>query len=695
MDSNKEKIEDLASLFLPDLLHPSTVNSSPSTSTSPRATKSDDYDMGSIFLKDSKLNNPNTGLPSSFQEFLSNNNFINRSNDIEEERPQQQQQQQPQQYSHHYSGYMPFEMNPSASQHVLNYNPGMQQMFQQPNIASQQNFLSSSIPGQQQQQSQMTSNFPRTNSYYGKYPGDYDEWFASTNSSITNLNGLYQQQLLQSQMLQQPQPMPQPQRGEIKDTQIDSKSGSSTPKRKKTKSRKRDIKNLEVQIDYKPSKLKRLLDLKQSGATSSNDYKIIDKNNNEVTIDLNGFLNGRFLTNDIDNNNYIFMQNELQRGEDGFAKAAVNKKENPKVVSCYRRNYIQISVNMNIRGFKDDSKLLKLQTSEYGYTTTRVIKYFKIEVSAAADILNSKGVPIIIKNENKDIEREKEKEARRISLQSNYEYKADTVSPTYINTSEHVIILNDEPISNGCIDKYFVVKKLQFKNATPNNGNLNFQNYYHLKAKLSCIVADIYYDDYDIDMANDGGGGSNNNEILLAELVSEPIIVRGRNPSFYAERNDILIKGRSASSKSSFKIAAQSSELKLTASVEADEDEDEEFIVEHEDEQEEEDDHHNHSGGDQEDQIQANNHNGTGESPISSGDDDNTQMAPLSYSTNQSALDVKSVDKYKYYPINSVYYLPPINVVYFPHRAHQSQKDDQEQTSIVQENRKSSNVYFK
>ena len=99
----------------------------------------------------------------------------------------------------------------------------------------------------------------------------------------------------------------------------------------------------------------------------------------------------------------------------------------------------------------------------------------------------------------------------------------------------------------------------------------------------------------------------------------------------------------------------------------------------------------------QEDQL-PHTQNGTGESPISSGDDDekdNTQIPPLSYSTNQLALDVKSVDKYKYYPINSVYYLPPINVVYFPHRAHQSQKDDQEQTSIVQENRKSSNVYFK
>ena len=73
---------------------------------------------------------------------------------------------------------------------------------------------------------------------------------------------------------------------------------------------------------------------------------------------------------------------------------------------------------MSIRGFKNDSKLLKLQTSEYGYTTTRVIKYFKIEVLAAANNSNSKGVPIIIKNENKDIERNgKKKQENEFTFQ--------------------------------------------------------------------------------------------------------------------------------------------------------------------------------------------------------------------------------------------------------------------------------------
>ncbi|KAL6454861.1 vib-1 Transcription factor vib-1 [Candida maltosa Xu316] len=583
MDSNKDRIEDLASLFLPDLLNPSTAkNDTPSNTNNNTNTNTSNTNQ--------QPQQPQQ-QPSSFQDFLSNNNFINRSNDIDQHQVQQQQQQ----FSHinHYAPYLSYDANPMMSQPLMNFN---QPMYQPP------------VPPQQILQQQQQAMRPGTPELQSSY---------------------------------------------------DMKSGSSTPKKKKAKGRKRDMRNLEVEIDYKSSKLKRLLDFKQSGTISSNDYKIIDKDNNEVSIDFNGFLNGRFLTNDIDNNNYIFTRNELHR--------MANKKEDPKVVSCYRRNYIQISVNMNIHGFKnDDSKLLKLQTSEYGYTTTRVIKYFKIEILAATNISNNKSVPIVIKNDPKDLEK--------------YEYKDDLVQPTFINTHEHVIILNDEVIENGAIDKYFVVKKLQFKNATPNNGNLTFQNYYHLKAKLSCIVADIYYDDYDIDVDTEGGG-NNNNEILLGELVSEPIIVRGRNPSFYSERKDILIKGRSAASKRSFKISAQAAAQHKA--IEHDEGEDDMM------EQDEPDDDMDEK--------------------------DVSQIPPLSYSTNQLAIDAKSVDKYKYYPINNVYYLPPINTVYFPHRAHhQSQRDDQDPSQpnptqpqsqqpalppqppqFVSEPRKGSNVYFK
>lgn len=744
MDSSKDRMEDLASLFLPDIMNPSNVTSPQSGAS--RILKNEEYDMNSNFSTsksdlNSNTNNDNnssnSSQPSSFQDFLNNNNFINRQPDLDQSVHQQSQVQQSQlqQFPHtsHYSSFNTYD--PGLSQHLFNYNPNLQLVYQQQGLSSQQ----------------QSNAFQRSNSYLNKFPTDYDEWLASAGNSVANLNSLYQQQQQQHQQQQQQQQFFQLQILQLQQIQplhpiksqtpelqssVDPRSGSSTPKRKKAKGRKRDMKNLEVEIDYKTTKLKRLLDFKQSGSTSSNDYKIIDKNNNEICIDFNGFLNGRFLTNDIDNNNYIFTKNELQRNEDDPPRVT-NKKEDPQVVSCYRRNYIQISINMNIHGFKDDSKLLKLQTSVYGYTTTRVIKYFKIEVLAATNISNNKNVPIIIKNDPKDLEKEKEKEAKKQQFHASYEHKDDLVQPTFINTHEHVIILNNETIENGGIDKYFVVKKLQFKNATPNNGNLTFQNYYHLKAKLSCIVADIYYDDYDIDVDTEG---NNNNEILLAELVSEPIIVRGRNPSFYAERNDILIKGRSATSKRAFRIAAQAS---LDRKLHVDDDDGsgsaggQEYVhggddyMDHEDQDDGGDDDGNstninqmNNSGDDEDDGGATGSTGGGvgnsgyegsnsgqgmplqsnenmdeNSPISTANGEerySSEAPPLSYSTNQLAMDVKSVDKYKYYPINNVYYLPPINVVYFPHRAHhQSQREDQDQPPIISDSRKSSNVYFK
>lgn len=166
-----------------------------------------------------------------------------------------------------------------------------------------------------------------------------------------------------------------------------------------------------------------------------NDYKIIDNNNKEVAVEFSGFLNGKFFTNDTDNNNYLFTKNELQKEES-------KPLEDPKIVSCYRRNYIQVLMNMRLAGVTNDFKLLKLQTSEYGYSTTRVIKYFKIEIQAMTNISNSKSVPIIVRNSEKEILKQ--------------EPKDDVVQPTSIG-ADHVVVLNESGINNE-LDKYFVVK---------------------------------------------------------------------------------------------------------------------------------------------------------------------------------------------------------------------------------------------
>ncbi|CAK9436512.1 uncharacterized protein LODBEIA_P10700 [Lodderomyces beijingensis] len=757
----KERIDDLASLFLPDTLptHQNTPNLGNETTTTTNTEYNDSHNhnhnkqMGSNLLlnKDnasrqemSGEDNGNLSNSTSYQDFLNSNNFINRpSNDVESEQP----------YAHinHFTPYLPYEANINLQHYPSYHNPIYQQYF--PQQSSYQLQTSQSVPQQSQLQylqegplSQLQSpqQLPHTASNnflrgLGEYLGD---WIGngSINTGINSGNGSGGSGGSGSYSGQQPiQQLPETDK---ENEQPMHPLGS--PGKKKVKGRKRDARQVfDFHIDYKSAKMKKLLDFEQSGKTSINDYKIVDNTNSEVSIDFSGFLNGRFFTNDTDNNNYIFTKNELMRNSANVTRGSASPKmEDPKVVSCYRRNYIQVLMNMKLSGLSSDYKSLKLQTSEYGYTTTRVIKYFKIEVHAVTDISNSKSVPIIIRNDLKDLEKEKEKEKKLQSVPS--VSKDDIVQPSSITAQEYVVVLNDETSARtGSIDKFYVVKKLQFKNATPNNGNLTFQNYYHLKIKLSCIVADIYYDDYldEVDVPTDlnKGAGFNNNEFLLAELVSEPIIVRGRNPSFYAERKDMLIKCRQPNSKKSFQLASHGIKEKNFQSgsggsggsggiggssgsgVGGDDNDDDEqqqqqqqLQQDHHDENDD-DSHTDGNGGregftdEDEDKMEEFDY---GLRYANTSHDDSDQDSPMDeakkrkleqqhqqlsgYST--ASLDLGGADKYKYFPISSHYYLPPVNVVYFPHRAHHPIDKEETENGLSMEpvsERKSSNVYFK
>lgn len=404
-------------------------------------------------------------------------------------------------------------------------------------------------------------------------------------------------------------------------------------KKKKAKSKQLDHKP-EFNIDYNPVKLKQLLDLK-SIAKNSN-HVVVDKSNNPISISTTGFLNGKFITNDHENCNYILASTDsltmlaslvLQL----LSLLNLTKNQDPRVISCYRRNYIQVSLNVSISGLFD-SKVLRLQTSEYGYTITRVVKYFKLNILARTRSDKS-SVPIFIKPSKSKKETPKA--------------NSDELIFNQIVKPEHIFSLDDEDISNS-ISKFFLVKKLQFNKATPNNGNLTFQNYYHLIVKLSAVVADLYYDDYVVEEFNNGlNGGGDNNEVILNELISEPIIVRGRNPHFYSERNDVLIKGRISTMKRSYDLA----------SVEGENFNDEEEVDDEDsgcgpaqgidDEEEEE----------EEEQVS---------------EEEGSQEHSTSDQSVKDSIDLSGVKKYKYFPLSKIYYLTPINPVYFPHGTHHS-----------------------
>lgn len=430
--------------------------------------------------------------------------------------------------------------------------------------------------------------------------------------------------------------------------------------------RKEPIKR-EVEFDYRTHHLRRLLDLKPQPNAVTLNFTIVDKDNNPVKVTFGGFLSGRFLTNDIDNNNYLAsVQSDGSSADSGPVA--------PAVILCYRRNYIQISMNMQILGIKFPLPLLRVQTLDFGYTITRVIKYFKLEVLAGTKMPRTSKSDVSIKIRDLYKETEKEKRAQ-VTTSSD-----DTVVPSQILNSEHIILLNDDqPVENGVVDKYFVIKQCQFKSATPNNGHLNFQNYYHLIVKLLAVVADLYHDDYyeeDPGLAGASGasgtGGGETNEILLCELKLEPIIVRGRNPSFYADREDMLIRGRLLYSKQSYKLA-------ISGGLEPGDD--------------------------------ANFDNDGSATPAPPNDnndqlDDSDARLPPSREALElvpdalSALgndshDLLTLLRYKYFPILNVYYLPPINVVYFPH-LHRSKGElvPSDSSDPPRERRKNLNLYF-
>lgn len=547
---NSTKKDDLASLFLPDILHPLPSNN----------------------IKQEDIN---------FDDSLMNQNFNLNMMDS---------------HINHYSNYIPIE----ASAPVLN-----------------------------------NKNYPLVD-----YDMNYNEDLQKFNQFHLPFR-LYDQQLQQQQIQpvqQQQQPQIQPVQQPIQPVELIELE--PVPAKKKAK----PSPTPNIMIDYKMSKLTNLLDF--TPIPENEEFKILDDSNNEIKLNMTGFMNGKFFTNDSDNNNYI----QLNPNESGS-----NSKIDPKVISCYRRNFIQLSLNLNLSNFQNDSnKILKLQTTEYGYIITRVIKWFKIDISAKTVSNNPRLVPIIITDD--------EDKVSSVKNHSN-----DYVIPDPIKSSSYIIPINKINLENNTFNNYYTIKKLQFKNATPHNGNFTFQNYYNLKIKLSAVVADMYYDDY-VDK-NQELNIDDKNEFTLMELVSKPIIVRGRNPSFYYERKDILIKGRNLNLKSSFQ---DSDAIEIDSNIESNNDFDD-----------------------------------ASSEDLPIGND--KSLPPLMYSalqsknSNNNKLINQSNNKYKYFPILNVYYLPPINVVYFPHGAHQHKLSnsnlnlDQNKIDLNDKQmvRKNSNVYFK
>lgn len=381
-----------------------------------------------------------------------------------------------------------------------------------------------------------------------------------------------------------------------------------------------------IKVDYDPKKLQKLLDLHP--ATNRPSVQIVDHENKPVDIVFRGFLTGRFYTNNHDNFNHISATREIPR---------LDEQYNAEVISCYRRNFIRISVNFRRSG---EGNLLAIPNKG-------IIKRFRIDVLAFANGEDAKPIPVLINTQKE-------------SMKDSNKGFADAVYPALMDCSHEVSIAD----SSG--DNYFTIRKGQFKEATSNSMHVSFQTFNNFSIRL---IAELRNE-------------VEEKEVIVKELKSSPIIVRGRNPSFYHKRGDVLIDSRPAISRSSFVLSEKEpsefgrNALPVLSSG---------LTEQHERPPDSKNSRLPDSPSDNSSsELTAPKSAFRRHTPTPSGAALATNLGDL--------LDPKSFvndkgehTKYRYFPILSVYYLPPINVVYFPHRAHQLKQETNSDANVEED----------
>lgn len=283
--------------------------------------------------------------------------------------------------------------------------------------------------------------------------------------------------------------------------------------------------------------------------------RLLDLRPEEGGLLLSGFLHGRLFTNDQDNFNYMTVVT---------GQPDVTRKHKPQMVACYRRNFISIYLRV---GSPMPPQPVPTQ--------------YRLEISAAVIGDDQEPVSFFVATAKSDTA------------------KSNALEPVSIGAT-HVFTV---PPEGG--EVFFAIKKLQFKSATANNINLNFQTYYQLRVRLYA--------------------GADASAPVVASLTSCPIVVRGRNPSFYEDRRDVLISGRAPALRQSYTMN-NDSEGVLAPALET-------ALLPKREEAE----------------------------PLAVAEPEQTDGA-----------DTHRRGRYHYFPMLNVYYTPPINVVYFPHGAHQA-----------------------
>lgn len=416
----------------------------------------------------------------------------------------------------------------------------------------------------------------------------------------------------------------------------------------------------QINVDYSPKTLSRLLVLVPNLVPVE---VLTDSTGQIVATKFLAILDGRLLTNDQDNYNHICAHSGTPKADEVYL---------PRVISCYRRNFVSVHLKFTLDNF---SGLL--------FFHGKPVNRFRIDIGAITEGKDQTPVPFMIINEKDKSTKEKDKkDSNRSKLE-----------PVSLVEKSNPIELQDCRLENS-----FWIKKLQFKSATSNNSNLNYQTYYRLTAQL---VAE-----------------TDSDASVLHDLIGVCMTVRGRNPSFYQERRDIRIKSSSTEGYIGNELEDNLKQM-LEPVSQSLVDSTPKYIKE-----EDNDETNTLKVGPNFDSGNGMVKNGTveeydddGENTSSSQSDSRVLSQPVQVPPSQPVSSVddfiasktKDVEKnYHYFPILSVYYLPPINVVYFPHGAHQDtvadktttaregdSKESTPGTSASVEKKRGSKVYFR
>lgn len=363
----------------------------------------------------------------------------------------------------------------------------------------------------------------------------------------------------------------------------------------------------DIKIDYSNKSLLSLLDL--SLVEKNQEAQVYNSFREPLSLEIKGFLHGRFCTNNLDNYVYQMSSAGSFNGNQVYA---------PMVISCYRRNFMNVHI------------VVTTGSNDKMFVNDEPINNLRLEVGATAHGPDAGVASLSIRDTDAD-----PKDPSRAG---------DNLTVETIGLS-HVI--EDADLRN---ENFFMVKKLKFTSSTVNSLKSNTQTYYCLTVSL---IADLP-----------------SGPTVIKKLKSAPIIVRGRNPSFYNTRNDIIIKPKSPYFRSSYEmLPGVNVELEaMTEHIPATEDTLEESS-DHFLQPKAEDDVEDEPEDGIEDEVDENNSDSENESL---GGMDKEASTDVYIKQIISSMGNTEGSNYHYFPVLSVYYTPPVNVVYFPHGAHLS-----------------------